>query len=85
MFDKAKYVIVDGNVVVFTPALEHRSMVPYGKKCTSAGFVTFYKDVDSWGDEVIKAKAFGKSISLGIESKPDEDSERITLQICGRY
>lgn len=41
MFNKAKYVIVDGNVIVFTPAIEHRSMVPYGKNCTSAGFVEF--------------------------------------------
>jgi hypothetical protein len=85
MFNKAKYVIVDGNVIVFTPAIEHRSMVPYGKNCTSAGFVQFYKGVDSWGDEVIKASAFGESISLGIKSNPEEDSMKITLQICGRY
>ncbi len=83
MLDRAKYVIVDGNVIVFTPVIEHKKMVPYGEKCSSAGFVRFYKDVNSWGEEVIKAKAYGRSISLGIESDPEKDSQMITYQICG--
>jgi hypothetical protein len=85
MLGNAKYVIVNGCAIVFSPAINHSDMVKYGQTCTSAGFVQFTSSKDEWDETIIKATAYGKSVSLGIESKPEEDSMRITMQICGNY
>ncbi len=56
-------------------------MVGYNKKATGAGFVRFYFDEE---EDEIKAKAYGKSISLGIESQ-EGDSSILTRQITNTY
>lgn len=76
----AKYVIVDGCAIIFSAAIQHKDMVGYNEKATGAGFVRFSTEVDSWGDTIIKANAYGESISLGIKSQ-EGDSEILTRQI----
>jgi len=80
---KAKYVIIDGSAIVFSPAILHKDMVGYHEKAEAAGFVTFSIIQDEYGESVVIAKAFGESISLGVGSRP-EDSEIITIQICNK-
>jgi hypothetical protein len=84
MRDPAKYVIVDGCAIIFSPAIQHKDMVGHNEKATGAGFVSFVSEVDSWGDTIIKIQAYGKSISLGIESQ-EEDSMILTNQITNTY
>ena len=80
----AKYVIVDSNAIIFTAAIQHKDMVGYNEKATGAGFVNFVTEVDDWGDTIIKANAYGESISLGIKSQ-DGDSEILTRQITNPF
>jgi hypothetical protein len=80
MRDPAKYVIVDGCAIIFSPAIQHKDMVGHNEKATGAGV----SEVDSWGDTIIKIQAYGKSISLGIESQ-EEDSMILTNQITNTY
>jgi hypothetical protein len=79
-FMTPKYVIVDRCAIIFSAAIQHKDMVRFGKIATGAGFVNFTTEIDSYGDTVIKANAYGKSISLGIESQ-EEDSDILTRQI----
>jgi hypothetical protein len=83
--DRAKYVIVEGSAIVFSAAIQHKAMVGYNKKCDGAGFVTFKISKDSYGDDVITAHCYGKSISLDIESRPEQDSEIVTRQIINSF
>ena len=76
----AKYVIVDGSAIVFSAAIKHSEMVGYNEKAQGAGFVTFSTKVDSWGETIVVAQAYGKSDSLGVSSR-EEDSAIITRQI----
>ncbi len=80
--NKAKYIIVDGCAIVFSAAITHSDMAK-GMKVESAGFVVFrpVKDEDDW---IVKATAFGESISLGIKSR-EIDSDLITRQISNPY
>ena len=84
MLDPAKYVIVDGCAIIFSPAIQHKNMVGFNKKATGAGFVRFLTEVDEYGETIIKVNAYGKSISLGIESQ-EGDSAILTRQITNTY
>ena len=84
MLNPAKYVIVDGCAIIFSAAIQHKDMVGYNEKATGAGFVRFTTEVDSYGETIIKVIAYGKSISLGIESH-EEDSRILTRQITNTY
>ena len=84
MLSPAKYVIVDGCAIIFSAAIQHKDMVGYNEKATGAGFVRFTTEVDSYGETIIKVIAYGKSISLGIESQ-EGDSEILTRQITNTY
>lgn len=79
--NNVKYVIVDGTAIVFPASIQHSDMVRFGQKCTGAGFVTFYTKEDEYGENLVHASCYGKSISLGIESRPVEDSQIVTRQI----
>lgn len=78
-----KYVIVDGSAIVFSAAIMHSEMVKYNQKAAGAGFVRFYSSKNEWGEDKIIAKCYGESISLGVESRGEEDSFIVTSQICG--
>lgn len=84
MLSAAKYVIVDGCAIIFSAAIQHKDMVGHNEKATGAGFVRFTTEVDSYGETIIKAIAYGKSISLGIESQ-ERDSHILTSQITNTY
>jgi hypothetical protein len=60
-------------------------MVGYNEKCEGAGFVSFAVEKDSYGDDIIVAKCYGKSISLDIESRPEKDSKILTRQITNPF
>ena len=81
MLSPAKYVIVDGCAIIFSAAIQHKDMVGYNEKATGAGFVRFYFDEN---EDEIRVRAYGKSISLGIESQED-DSRILTSQITNTY
>jgi hypothetical protein len=84
--NEVKYVIVNGCAIVFSAAIQHKDMVGYNEKCEGAGFVRFDTETDpTYGDTIIVAKCYGKSISLGIESRPEEDSRIVTRQITNTY
>jgi hypothetical protein len=76
----AKYVIVDGRAIVFSASIKHKDMVGHNEKAQGAGFVTFATEIDTYGETVIVAKAYGKSESLNVDSR-EEDSRIITRQI----
>ena len=83
---EVKYVIVGGSAIVFSAAIQHKDMVGYNEKCDGAGFVSFRSDFDPiYGDPIVVAECYGKSVSLGIESRPDEDSRIINSQITNPY
>ena len=83
---ETKYVIVNGCAIVFSAAIQHKDMVGYNEKCEGAGFVRFDTETDpTYGDTIIVAKCYGKSVSLGIESRPEEDSRIVTRQITNPY
>jgi hypothetical protein len=81
MLSAAKYVIVDGCAIIFSAAIQHKDMVGYNETATGAGFVRFYFDEK---ENEIKVNAYGKSISLGIESQ-ERDSAILTRQITNTY
>jgi hypothetical protein len=83
---EAKYVIVGGSAIVFSAAIQHRDMVGYNEKCEGAGFVRFVAETDpTYGDTIVVAKCYGKSVSLGIESRPEEDSRIVTHQLTNPF
>jgi hypothetical protein len=84
MLNPAKYVIVDGCGIIFSAAIQHKDMVGYNEKASGAGFVRFLTEVDEYGETIIKVNAYGKSISLGIESQ-EGDSAILTRQITNTY
>jgi hypothetical protein len=79
--DKVKYVIINGSAIVFSGAIQNKDMVGYNEKCEGAGFVYFTIGKDSFGDDDIVAKCYGESISLGIKSRGEVDSNLVTRQI----
>ncbi len=81
MLSSAKYVIVDGCAIIFSAAIQHKDMVGRNEIATGAGFVRFIFDEK---DDQIKAIAYGKSISLGIESQ-ERDTYILTTQITNTY
>lgn len=84
--NEVKYVIVEGCAIVFSAAIQHRDMVGYNQKCEGAGFVRFDTAIDpEYGDTIIVAKCYGRSISLGIESRPDIDSMIVTRQLTNPF
>jgi hypothetical protein len=84
--NEVKYVIVGGSAIVFSAAIQHKDMVGYNEKCEGAGFVRFDTETDPiYGDTIIVAKCYGKSVSLGIESRPEEDSRIVTRQITNPF
>ena len=77
----AKYVIIDGSAIVFSAAIKHSDMVRHSQTAQGAGFVRFESKLDpTYGDVLIIAKAYGRSESLGVESR-EQDSDIITRQI----
>lgn len=70
-----KYVIVNGSVIVFSPAIKHNTFE--SMKPTSAGFISFGVDKD--GNP--SCTCFGKSESLKLESNPEEDTIRANFQL----
>mgnify|MGYP000004705513 FL=1 len=84
MLSAPKYVIIDGCAIIFSAAIQHKDMVGFNERATGAGFVNFTTEIDSYGETIIKANAYGKSISLGIESQ-EGDSRILTNQITNTY
>ena len=78
-----KYVIVNGSAIVFSAAIAHSDMVSHHQKAEGAGFVNFYPSKNEWGEDVVIAKCYGESFSLGVVSRGEEDSIIVTQQICG--
>ena len=80
----AKYVIIDGSAIVFSPTIANSEMVRYGREADGAGFVRFDTQVDQYGETIIVAKTWGRSESLDVISR-EEDAAIITRQISNAY
>jgi hypothetical protein len=77
MYLKKKYVITrDEVIIVFPELIEHHQFSNF--EPVSAGFISF--GTDDRGQ--MKCQCYGKSISLRIESRPEEDT-RIAMQQLG--
>lgn len=66
-----KYIMVRGCPIIFDETQTHAE-VAAGRDVDSAGFVIINADKDK-----ILVECYGKSMSLGIKSKPAQDSNRI--------
>ena len=84
MLSAAKYIIVDGTAIVFSAGIKHSDMVRSNQSVTGAGFVRFRAEIDEYGETIIKADAYGESVSLGIKSQ-EKDSRLLTMQIANTY
>ena len=76
----SKYIVIEselGNecIVVFPDQLTHAE-IGHRKAVVSAGFISFVDDG--------KAVCFGKSTSLGLEARPEEDSRLANKQLLRR-
>ncbi len=82
---KQKYIRTDKNqIIVFSELMEHKDFKHFNP--VSAGFIAIGIKLEKCGNEdysVPHCNCFGESISLGLESKP-EDSELARKQILGR-
>lgn len=82
---KPKYIIADGSAIIFSAAIQHSDMARGMGRIDGAGFVDFRTEVDDYGETIIKAFAYGKSTSLDIESRPEQDSMILTSQITNVF
>ena len=73
-----KYIMFNGrDFLIFPPSVSHLEAAGrFTDKVTSAGFIALCTD----GSE-IRADCYGKSVSLGIISWPEEDSRVITRSL----
>tara|TARA_R110000787_G_scaffold11722_12_gene38528 strand:- start:9849 stop:10133 length:285 start_codon:yes stop_codon:yes gene_type:complete len=71
---KQKYVKLKqyNEVIIFPTIIDHSEFIDW--EVVSAGFCHVHAD---------KIVCFGKSISLGIESKPNQDTFHATKQVFG--
>ena len=74
---KSKYIIVEDHglevPIVFCPLLQHKDVAKPYSKVISAGFCSVHKDIN----DVTNWKCWGESISLKLDSRP-EDEEVLT-------
>jgi len=82
---KPKYIIADGSAIIFSAAITHSTMARGMGRIDGAGFVDFQTEIDSYGETIIKAVAYGESTSLDIKSRPVEDSAILTRQITNVF
>ena len=80
-----KYIIADGSAIIFSAAIQHSDMARGMGRIDGAGFVSFRTEIDSYGETIIKALAYGKSTSLDIESREEQDSAILTRQITNVF
>lgn len=82
---KPKYIIADGSAIIFSAAITHSTIARGMGRIDGAGFVDFQTEVDSFGETIIKAVAYGESTSLDIQSRLVEDSAILTRQITNIF
>lgn len=68
MIKHKKYVIINGKPIVFDSDLLHADVVSGNTRIESAGFVTFWENIDG-----VKIICSGESTSLSISSRPGLD------------
>ena len=76
MYLKTKYIITeDGVIVVFPELLQHSNFKRFAP--TSAGFISFGINKH----ENPTCSCYGESVSLGLKSNPEEDTEIAKRQL----
>jgi hypothetical protein len=76
MYLKQKYVITDDReIIVFPELLQHSEFKHFNP--ISAGFISF--GVNKEGNP--SCSCYGKSVSLGLESNPEEDTKIAKRQL----
>jgi|GEM_PF-2976221 len=70
-----KYIIINGNPILFPIEFIHADVAYEGAKIESAGFFTLLKDHKN---QEIKVKCMGESTSLSVKSRPGIDEALIT-------
>jgi len=76
-----KYVMFRGNTsfLIFPEGMQHDEVALRGVEIPSAGFVNLVQDPED--EDRMVAKCFGRSESLGKDSRPDHDSLVITIAL----
>ncbi|EFK59246.1 helix-turn-helix transcriptional regulator [Sphingobacterium spiritivorum] len=69
-----KYIIIDGNPVLFPVEFQHASMANNGTRVESAGFFMILQDKEGQ----LRVKCLGESTSLRLKSHPERDEMLIT-------
>lgn len=80
-----KYIIAEGSAIIFSRAIQHSDMARGMGRIDGAGFVNFRTEIDSYGETIIKALAYGESESLDIKSREEKDSAILTRQITNVF
>ena len=83
MMDNGKYIVLNSsNIIIFSAILSHNEVAAgfTNNKVTSAGFIV--TDVDDSNE--VRVQCFGKSMTLNIESDPDNDA-RLARYAIGDY
>jgi hypothetical protein len=76
MYLKTKYVVTeDGIIIVFPELIQHSDFKHFNP--TSAGFISI--GVNKEGNPT--CSCYGKSVSLGLESNPEEDTKLAKKQL----
>lgn len=78
-----KYVVFKGNngfdeFITFSDTLTHKDFKHLGEPL-GAGFVKIFNGEDGDGIKTTYYKCFDESVTLGIQSRPIEDSEVLNL------
>jgi hypothetical protein len=77
MYLKQKYIITNNKeIIVFTELLQHSDFKHF--KPISAGFISF--GINEKGNPT--CSCYGKSISLGLESNPEQDTKIAKKQLA---
>lgn len=76
---KFKYVIANYIPILFFIGLEHKD-VARGLHISSAGFCDVWLEDNEW-----KCKCYGGSISLGIKSNPNVDTEMLGMVLNSEH
>ena len=80
---KQKYIITeDNNIIVFSELFQHSRFSGFNP--ISAGFLSINTTKDKNGYHNPSISCYGKSVSLNLESRP-QDTEIAEKQILGNY
>jgi hypothetical protein len=75
-----KYVMFPGEKFILIPESQnHNDIIPSFTNPISAGFCRFYPNKNEWGEDIFEVEVWGKSESLKLNCRPEEDKYIIEM------